>query len=152
LTFDGGSWWSYLLVFAAAATPVLEVLVVIPAALLAGMPVVPTVLIAFAGNLSTVLVVIFGADRLRTWWRRRRPARAEQPGRRAEQARRIARRWGVPGLSVIAPISTGTHIAAVVALAIGAERGRVLRWMTAGLAAWAIAAAAATMLGLEALA
>jgi Ca2+/H+ antiporter, TMEM165/GDT1 family len=54
LTFEAGSWWSYLLVFLAAATPVLEVLVVIPAGVLAGMPPTMTALVAIAGNLTTV--------------------------------------------------------------------------------------------------
>jgi Ca2+/H+ antiporter, TMEM165/GDT1 family len=149
LTFEAGSWWSYLLVFLAAATPVLEVLIVIPAAVLAGMPPLPVALIALAGNLTTVVVAVIGGDRLLTWWRHRRPDRADPPGRRSERARRTAQRWGVPGLAFLAPATTGTHIAALAALAVGASRQRVLRWMAAGLAVWAAAAALATALGLQ---
>lgn len=36
VAFDG-SWWSYVLVVVAAAIPAVEVLVVVPAAILAGM-------------------------------------------------------------------------------------------------------------------
>jgi phosphate/sulfate permease len=55
----------------------------------------------------------------------------------------------VPGLAFLAPVTTGTHIATVAALATGATRRRVLQWMTAGLVAWAVTVAIATILGLQ---
>lgn len=150
LAFDAGSWWSYALVFLAAAVPLLDVPLVIPVAVLAGMPPVPTTLLAFAGNLSTVVVVAVAGEQGMAWWRRRRPARTEQPSR-MRRARRMAQRWGVPGLALVAPIATGTHIATLAATAIGAARNRVLCWMAAGLAVWAVASAAAAVLGLQVL-
>lgn len=149
LTFDAGSWWSYALVFLAAATPVLEVLVVIPVAVLAGMPPVPTTLLALAGNLSTVVLVALAGDKIIAWRRRRQPPWAEQRSRRLQRAGELARRWGVPGLAFLAPITTGTHIATLAALATGAATRRVLQWMIAGLAVWAVTAAIATVAGLE---
>lgn len=151
LTFDAGSWWSYALVFLAAATPVLEVLVVIPTAVLAGLSPVPTTLIALAGNLSTVVLIVVAGDKIFAWRRRRHPERGQQASRRSQRARELARRWGVPGLALLAPVTTGTHIAALAALATGAATRRVLLWMTAGLAVWAVTAAIATAAGLEAL-
>jgi uncharacterized membrane protein len=150
LTIEAGSWWSYVLVFLAAATPVLEVLVVIPAGVLAGMPPVPTALVAAAGNLSTVVLVAFTGEKLLGWWHRRRPRHAEdRPSRRARRAREVARRWGVPGLALLAPLTTGTHIATVAALATGHETRWVLRWMAGGLVVWSAAVAAATAAGLD---
>jgi uncharacterized membrane protein len=150
LTFEAGSWWSYVLVFLAAATPVIEVLVVIPAGVLAGMPPVATALVAAAGNLTTVVLVAFAGDRIVAWWRRRRPDHGdEEPSRRSQRARELARRWGVPGLALLAPLTTGTHLATVAALAVGGETRRVLRWMAGGLVVWAAAVAAATAAGLE---
>jgi uncharacterized membrane protein len=148
LSFDGGTWWSYVLVFLAAATPVLEVLVVIPAGLLAGLDPVATTVVALAGNLSTVVLVAVAGDRLLGWWRRRRPASRERSTRRSQRARELAQRWGVPGLALLAPITTGTHVATLGALAIGDATSRVLRWMAAGLAVWAVAVAVATVAGL----
>jgi Ca2+/H+ antiporter, TMEM165/GDT1 family len=150
LAYDPGSWWSYVLVFVAAATPVIEVLVVIPAALLAGLRPVPVTLVALAGNLSTVALVAVAGDRLLQWWRRRRPARDDHPSRRATRARALAQRWGVPGLALLAPITTGTHIATVAALATGASSQRTLWWMTVGLVGWAVAVAVVTVGGLAA--
>jgi uncharacterized membrane protein len=149
-TFEAGSWWSYVLVFLAAATPVVEVLVVIPAAVLAGMPPGPTTLLALAGNLSTVVLVGGAGDRIIAWWRARRPETDRQPGRRTQRARELAQRWGVPGLAFLAPLTTGTHIATVAALTTGATMRRVLVWMAAGLIFWSIVVAVATVVGVEA--
>lgn len=150
LTFEAGSWWSYLLVFLAAATPVVEVLVVIPAGVLAGMPPVATALVATVGNLSTVVLVAVAGDKMLGWWRRRRPEPDDHPpSRRAQRARELARRWGVPGLALLAPLTTGTHIATVAALATGSDTRRVLPWMAIGIVVWAAAAAGATAAGLD---
>lgn len=152
LTFEAGSWWSYLLVFLAAATPVLEVLVVIPAGVLAGMSPVTTALVAAAGNLSTVVLVAVAGDRILGRWRQRRPERDDdRPRGRSQRASDLIRRWGVPGLALLAPLTTGTHIATVAALATGSDTGRTLRWMTVGILVWSVAAAGATAAGLSVL-
>jgi uncharacterized membrane protein len=149
LAFEAGGWWPYVLVFIAAATPILEVLVVIPAGMIAGMPPVPTALVAVAGNMTTVVLVAVAGDRMLGLWRRRRPERDRQASPRSQRARALAQRWGLPGLAFLAPITTGTHVATLAALAVGSDTRRVLRWMTAGLVAWAIAVAAATAAGID---
>jgi hypothetical protein len=147
VAFDGGDWWAYLLVFVAAAIPVIEVLVVVPAGILAGLAPVPVVALALAGNLATVALVIVGGDRLAAWWRGRRGATPRSDHPRAIRARHLAQRWGVPGLGLLAPLTTGSHLAAVAALATGAGQRRVLAWMTVGLVVWAVVVAVATTLG-----
>lgn len=151
VTFDAGSWWSYLLVFVAAATPFVEILVVIPAAIIAGMHPVPVTVVALTGNLLTVAGAVFLGDRFLRWWRERRAERGHpsRPHRRrsAERALRIARRWGLPALGLLAPITTGSHAAAFAALAIGGTRRRVMVWMTVGLVPWAAVTAVIAVLG-----
>jgi uncharacterized membrane protein len=147
---EAGSWWAYVLVFVAAAIPVVEVLLVVPAGVLAGLSPPVVAVVAAAGNVSTVLLVAVAGDRILAWWRRRRPSKDEAtPTRRAARARGLAQRWGVPGLALAAPLTTGTHIATVAALATGADTRRVLRWMAAGIVVWSAAAAAATAAGLD---
>ena len=147
LTLEAGSWWSYILVFVAAAIPVIEVLVVIPAGMIAGMPPVPTAAVAVAGNMSTVVLVAVAGDRMLSW--RRGARRRKEPSARSQRARALAERWGVPGLAFLAPVTTGTHIATIAALATGSDTRRVLRWMGAGLLVWAIVVAAATAMGID---
>ncbi len=152
VTFDGGGWWAYLLVFVAAATPVIEVFFVIPAAMLAGLPAVPVALVAVAGNLATVVLVALAGERMLGWWRRRRPSRDRAASSRSERSRAIVERWGVPGAALLAPITTGTHVATLAALATGSGIRRTLRWMGFGLVVWAVVVAIASAFGLDLLA
>ncbi|MFA9428677.1 small multi-drug export protein [Egicoccus sp. AB-alg2] len=154
---------TYLGVFVAAAIPWLEVLLVVPAGIVAGLPAVPVVVVAALGNAATLVPLVLAGDRLRAWWRRRRGAGdvaaddvqadgadgGPTAGGRGARARRVFDRYGLPGLAVLGPLLTGIHVAAVVALAAGAERRRTLLWLTAGLTVWAVLAAAATLLGLD---
>jgi Ca2+/H+ antiporter, TMEM165/GDT1 family len=142
-----------LTVFVSAATPWLEVVVVVPAAIAAGLAPVPVAVVAFAGNLLTLVLVVLVGDRMAAWWRRRRhrdgppgPAPAAR-NRRAEQ---VFDRWGLPGLALVGPLVTGTHLAGLIAVGFGAARHRVMAWMIAGLALWTvIVAVLAVALGLE---
>jgi uncharacterized membrane protein len=150
-SLEQGGLLAYLLVFVAAATPVLEIVLVIPAGIAAGLSPVAVTAVALTGNVATVVVVIFAGDRVLHVFRRRRSSgrgTAGKPSKRSERAQRVVQRWGVPGLALLAPVSTGTHIAAVAALSLGAPRRNVLWWMIAGLGVWAVGVAAAAVLGL----
>jgi Ca2+/H+ antiporter, TMEM165/GDT1 family len=186
LLADAG-WTGYLLVLVAAATPVVEILFVVPAGIGVGLEPVPVALLALTGNLTTVALVVVAGDRLRAWWRGRRGrGRMQGPAAgggaaggdagdggasdggasdgdasdgdtadgaaaagRAGRARRLAERFGVPGLGLLAPLLTGSHIGAMAALGLGASRRRTLLWMSIGLAVWTVATAVAAVLGLE---
>lgn len=148
---------AYLLVFAAAAVPWLEVLLVVPAGIVAGLSPLPTAVVAAVGNVSTLVPLVIAGDRVRARWRERRRAGADDAeapaarhGRRA-RARRILDRYGLAGMAALGPLVTGIHVAAVAALAAGVDRRRALVWLSAGVVAWAGLAAAATVLGIEAL-
>jgi Ca2+/H+ antiporter, TMEM165/GDT1 family len=143
---------AYLTVLVAAAIPWLEVLLVVPAGIVAGLPPVPVAVVAAVGNVATLVPLVLGGDRLRAWWRRRRGrAAGDAASGRSVRARRLFDRFGLPGLAALGPLVTGIHVAAVVALAAGADRRRALGWMTAGVVVWAAIAAAATVFGLDAL-
>lgn len=151
---------AYLTVFVAAAIPWLEVLLVVPAGIVAGLPPAPTAVVAALGNTATLVPLVLGGDRLRTWWRERRhredagpdgPTPFVEPEGRSGRAQRLFDRYGLAGLAVLGPLLTGIHVAAIVALAAGADRRRALLWLTAGVVVWAGLAAVATVVGIEAL-
>jgi Ca2+/H+ antiporter, TMEM165/GDT1 family len=142
---------AYLTVFVAAATPWLEVLLVVPAGIVAGLPPIPTTLVATAGNLVTLAPLVLTGDRLRERWRRRRRSRPEgderPPSGRGVRARRLFDRYGLPGVAALGPLLTGVHVAALVALAGGADRRRTLVWLSGGVVVWAVITAVATVAG-----
>lgn len=149
---------AYLTVLIAAAIPWLEVLLVVPAGIVAGLPPAPVAVVAAVGNVATLVPLVLAGERLRAWWRRRRSRRrgdderdAEAPSARSGRAARLFERYGLPGLAALGPLLTGIHVAAVVALAAGAERRRTVVWLSAGVIAWAALAAGATVLGIDAL-
>lgn len=141
--------WELFIAFALAATPWIELLIVIPLGLAWGLPPVPLAIVVVAGNISSLLPVVWLHER----WRRWRESRAKQhegdvSGRWA-RARRIWNRYGMPGLAMLAPLVTGVHLAAVIALLAGARRKPVLLWLIASIVIWTIGMTVVTLLGIE---
>lgn len=136
--------WQYILVFIAAATPWLEILIVIPVAIGAGLAPLPVAVISFVGNALPVLGIVA----LFRWWEQRRGPVRRRWNRRAV---RVWTKWGLPGLAIAGPLVTGIHLAAVMALALRAPRRATTWWMTVSLAVWTIATTAATLAGMEGL-
>ncbi|HMB50522.1 MAG TPA: small multi-drug export protein [Natronoarchaeum rubrum] len=141
----------YALVFLLAAIPVVEVLVVVPAGVALGMNPALVALAAFAGNLTTVLLVIVGSDRALAFVQRRFGDPDDEPSKRVRRAKRLWKKYGTPGLALAAPISTGAHLAAVLALSLGSGRRDVASWMAGSLLVWTAALAAASFYGVESL-
>lgn len=139
----------YLLVLGTAATPWIEVLLVVPAGVLGGLPLVPTVVVATVGNVATLVPVVLAGGRLRSRFLRRRGRESDAPSGRGSRARLLLDRYGVPGLAALGPLLTGAHLAAAVAMAAGAERRRALVWFPAGVAVWAIIAGVLAALGVD---
>lgn len=164
---------AYALVFVAAATPWIEILLVIPGGVAAGLQPVVVGLVAFAGNALPVVAVVVAYERFVSWRRRRSRERAPvdaEPGtadgaygspacasgpqgrgrgrtRRRERAARIRDRYGIPGLALLGPLTVGIHFATGFAVALGGGRRTVIVWMTASLAAWTVVLTAASALG-----
>lgn len=145
LTAWGGA-WAYVAVAVAAATPWLEILLVIPPAIGLGLDPLGVGALAFAGNFLPVLGIA-GAHGRWTARRSRGRHRAERSGR-AQRAQRVMARYGVPGLALLGPLVTGIHLATVLALATGARRRHVVGWMGASLLLWAAGLTVASALGL----
>ncbi|MWV65524.1 small multi-drug export protein [Halorubrum sp. JWXQ-INN 858] len=139
---EAGGVIQYGLVFLFAALPWVEILVVIPIAIGVGLNPVLTGIVAFAGNAGSVYVLLLFHRRIARWRRRRRskPEDGDEPtGRRHEWAHGVWDRYGLPGLSLAAPVLTGVHLAALLALAAGSRTRSVGGWMTLGIAAWTVA-------------
>ncbi|WP_331234490.1 small multi-drug export protein [Natronorarus salvus] len=155
-TFAGGGLLAYFLVFLAAATPWLEILLVIPPAVAAGLDPVLVAAVALVGNVLPVWGIILGYDGLRGRWRAWRGEGEQstddgenEPSKRRQRAEGLFRSYGLPGLALAGPILTGVHLATVVALALGGRARPVAIWMGASLALWTAIITLATVYGLS---
>ena len=137
---EAGGLLQYVLVFLFAAFPWVEILVVIPVAIGVGLDPVLVGVTAFTGNLGSVFVLLLGYRRIARW-RGREPSddRDESSmSRRELWSRRLWERFGLPGVAFAAPILTGVHIAAMVALAVGSRPRTVGWWMAVSIGVWTV--------------
>jgi Ca2+/H+ antiporter, TMEM165/GDT1 family len=143
--------WEYLTVFALAATPLLELIVVIPLGIGYGLDPLGVAVVTLLGNGLPILGIVLLFDRWRAWRARRGDAvgAATEAGRWA-RARRLWDRYGIPGLALLAPLVTGVHLATVAALTLGSPRRLVLGWMSASILVWTVGVTFAVLGGLEA--
>ncbi len=146
--------WELIVAFGLAATPWIELLVVIPLGLAWGLPPVPLAIVVFAGNTASVLPIVWLHGWWRAWRAKRRAAKGEpldeQPhSKRGEWARRLWNRYGLPGLALLAPLVTGVHLATAIALLSGAPRRAVIFWMLASMVLWTVGVTVVTYYGIE---
>ncbi len=141
--------WAYFLVFILAATPWVELLLVIPAALGLGLNPLPVAVLAFAGNAIPVFIIVYG---YRIWqsWRLSGCEKESKPcSRRRKRALNIWNRYGLPGLAFLGPLLTGIHLAVIIALAFKPGKKALLLWMNLSLFVWTVALTAGVYYGLE---
>ncbi|WP_432353039.1 small multi-drug export protein [Sporosarcina sp. A2] len=137
----------YILVFLGAAVPALEIALVIPVGIVRGLSPFWVIPLAFAGNMLTVLLLIFLYQRLEDWNTRRKGTSEKEDSKRKQRGRLIMNKYGVAGLSLAGPILIGTHIAAFFALLFGASKRKTILWMTVSIALWSIIFGVLTAMG-----
>lgn len=156
---DLATTWELLIAFVLAATPWVELLVVIPLGLAWGLPPVALAVVVFVGNTLTIVPVVW----LHRYWRAWRVQRAKKrraegkrsPNvdrprtRRGTRAKRLWAKYGLPGLALLAPLVTGVHLAVAIALLAGATRRAVMTWFMVSIAAWTIGLTVTVALGIE---
>ena len=109
-----------------------------------------TVTLSYASGVALVLLV--GApirERIRRRMLRHDDADSEaRPNRMVQRVQAAWERYGMVGLALLAPMTVGAQIGAVIGLSFGARPLRLLLAMTLGAAAWALLITLAAVLGL----
>lgn len=136
----------YGLVFVLAAIPLVEILVVIPLGIGLGFQPVGVAVAAFLGNVLPIYGIIVAHERIEEYLQQRR---ASEPSSRRQRAKRLWDKYGLPGLAIASPVSTGVHLAAIFALGVGSPRRSTAVWMTASIAVWTVALTSGSILALE---
>lgn len=124
----------------------------IPAGVALNVPpvwVVVTVTLSYA--LGVIVVLVAGTP-LRERIRRRmeRKAGAGKPNRTMETVQKVWDRYGLIGLSLLAPMTVGSQVGAVIGLSLGAKPVRLAVMMTLGAALWSIVLTLAVIAGVVA--
>lgn len=150
--------WEYLLIFILSATPWIEILFVVPPAIAAGLHPIPVSVLAFAGNFLPVVGIVYLYEKWLTWREKHRKNNAPRSAgdfasvtesRRKKLGRKIWDKYGLPGLALLAPVVTGVHLAAVIALLSRSPRSSITFWMFLSLVIWTVILATGTYYGLD---
>jgi uncharacterized membrane protein len=139
----------YILVFVAAAVPWLEIALVIPLGVIRGLSPFWVIVLGFTGNLSTVIPLVIGFEKIRNWVQKRQSEKENTPSKRSLRAKKIWNKYGLPGLAFLGPILLGIHIAAFIGMSLGAKKNWTILWMTISLAFWSLTFGIVTMLGFD---
>ncbi len=147
--FDG-ILWRYAMIFVLAATPWIELLLVIPVGVAMGLAPLPVAVAVFTGNALPVFLIVLGYD----WWLKRHQSthKYNPPGRRGVRWNRALGIWdkyGLPGLAMAGPLLTGIHLATIIALFFNPERRKLLFWMSFSLFVWTFGTVVVCYTGLE---
>jgi uncharacterized membrane protein len=141
---------AYLVAFVLAATPFFEVISVIPLGVVAGLNTFAVGIVAFIGNMSTILLLILLIDRIKAWLQRRRERKgATSSGKREKKAAHIWKRYGLPGLALISPILIGSHLGVIAAMSFGGNRNQIALWMTISILLWSVVAGVLSHYGIN---
>lgn len=150
--------WEYIFIFILSATPWIEILFVIPPAISAGLHPIPVAIVAFIGNILPVIGIVYLYEKWVQWRiSRKNPVSsghtdsgAQKPeSRRKKIGRKIWDKYGLPGLALLAPIATGVHLAAVLALVSKSPRTSIVLWMFLSLFIWTVILTVSTYYGLD---
>jgi len=141
--------WEYIVVAIMGAIPWIEIAVVIPVSILAGLNPFLVGLSAFLGNLSTVYLLVIFFEKVREWRSRKKEGDEEKPSKRRERAVSIWNKYGLPGLSFLGPLLIGSHIAVFIGLLFGAKKHLALLWMTISLIFWTVVVTVISVYGID---
>lgn len=141
----------YFLVFLGAAIPWMEVALVIPLGIIAGLSPFWVTLIAFVGNMLTVVPLVVGFEKFQAWSknRRKKKKKIRSHSQKTDSGRKIWNKYGMPGLSLLGPLITGTHFAVIIGMSLGASKHWTMVWITISISLWSLVFGIGTVFGMD---
>ncbi len=110
----------------------------IPAGLALGVHPIAIIIITSASYLSAVLIVILPAKSVRDWIMQRFGKNFNLDDNKDSLFMRIWNKYGVIGFGLIAPMTTGAQLGAIIGTALDIPRKQLILWMLIGVILWAI--------------
>lgn len=128
---------AYFIIFILAAIPFIEAVAVVPISIVGGFPALPVMVIAFLGNLLTIILLLIFVDKI-IFRKRKQKQEEDDTTKRQQRAKSIWNKYGLPGLIFIGPFFVGSHLSAFLAISFGAAKMKTLYMMTASLICWTV--------------
>jgi hypothetical protein len=119
----------------------------IPAGVGLGLSPVLAAIIAWLSYTAGVALVALGGAPLRAWLMRRFKFRPEQ--HTTSLIGRVWQRYGLLGLSLLAPVTVGAQLGALIGVALGVPPRRLVIGLSLGVIVWCIGIGLAITLGLQ---
>lgn len=158
--------WQYFLIFIMAATPWLEILIVIPIGIGMGLHPFWVGFFSFIGNFLPIIIIVYSLKWLQQtdWYKRWKEKKTKRKQlKECEKTKKntawddmseqqitlsnktknkraisIFNKYGLPGLALLGPVITGIHLAALIALALKSDKHETTLWLGGSLFAWTI--------------
>jgi len=141
--------WGYILVFILAAAPFFEGYAVIPIASIAGLSVVPVMVLGLAGNILTVLLLIMFINQIKNWRKKRKQDKEQKDNKRFARAENLWKKYGLPGLAMIGPLLVGSHLTALASMTFGGTKQKTFIWVSISITTWSIVFTVLLFLGID---
>lgn len=141
--------WTYFIIFLLGAIPFFEAAAIVPIAIIGGIPTIPVILIAFLGNLFTIVLLILFLDVIIKWRENRKSNNEKNKAKGQKRAKKIMGKYGLPGLSLLGPFFLGSHLTVLLAVGFGGSRLKILILISASIAFWAVLLGSAAHLGID---
>ena len=123
-------WARWAGVIVIAALPFVESYFGSAIGIIAGVHPVVAVIAAVIGNTASMLLLVFGAHKLRSRYAKR------EPKRRTQRLRKMFDRWGVPGVSLLGQTVLPSQITSMAMVSFGASRNAVAGWQIVSIVMW----------------
>ncbi len=110
----------------------------IPAGLALGLHPLAIIIITSSSYFSGILIVLLPARSVREWAMRRFGKDLDDSTQDDRLYMRLWKRYGVIGFGLIAPMTVGAQLGAIIGVALNIPRNKLILWMTIGVIAWSI--------------
>lgn len=120
----------------------------IPAGLVLGLHPLLIIFVTTISYISGILIVILPGERVQQWVKGRFAKGINEQSNTDTLIRRIWDKYGVIGFGLVAPMTIGAQIGALLGLALNIPVRRLVLWMSLGVLAWSIGLTLLAVMGI----
>ena len=121
----------------------------IPAGLALGLHPIAVIFLTSTSYISGILLVLLPARSIREWAMRRFGKNLDDSTQDDRVYMRLWKRYGVIGFGLIAPMTVGAQLGAIIGVALNIPRNKLIIWMTIGVVAWSVGLTLLALAGVQ---